>query len=350
MTSDFLDGFHGQYGIGETLLWSPRLPSSCELEECSSMDKTPILIAEDDRMFRVLLQSWLEDRGYQVTVAEDGQQAWQRLQSEDAPKLVILDWMMPGMTGPELCRQLRGQSGAHYRYVLLLTARSEKQDLVAGLEAGADDYLSKPFDALELHARLNVGRRILELQQQLLSAQEALRFEATHDSLTGVWNGGAILQALEHEIERARRMQTTLGVVMLDLDNFKKVNDVYGHLAGDEVLRASARRIAEGVRIYDLVGRYGGEEFLVVAPGCVPPSLLQQAERIRASLAEPIDSSAGSIRISASIGVVGADLVRVPLLNARSLVHAADQAMYQAKARGKNRIELGTLDEVGVGG
>jgi len=312
------------------------------------MEKTPILIAEDDRMFRVLLQSWLEDRGYQVTVAEDGQQAWERLQSEEAPKLVILDWMMPGMTGPEICRRLRSQTNARYRYVLLLTARSDKQDLVAGLEAGADDYLSKPFDALELHARLNVGLRILDLQEQLLSAQEALRFEATHDPLSGVWNRGAILQALEREIERARRMQTTLGAIMLDLDNFKKVNDVHGHLAGDEVLRASAHRIAQGVRIYDLVGRYGGEEFLVLAPGCVPPALLQQAERIRASLAEPINSSAGQIIISASIGVVGADLARAATLNSRSLVHAADQAMYQAKAKGKNRVELGALEEAGV--
>jgi PleD family two-component response regulator len=185
------------------------------------VDKTPILIAEDDRMFRVLLQSWLEGRGYGVTIAENGEQAWELLQSESAPKLVILDWMMPGMTGPEICRKLRAQTSQQYRYVLLLTARSDKQDLVAGLEAGADDYLSKPFDAPELHARLKVGQRILDLQEQLLAAQEALRFDATHDALTGVWNGGAIMQAMAREIERAARMQTALGIIMLDLDNFK---------------------------------------------------------------------------------------------------------------------------------
>src|SRR5690348_18415778 len=168
-------------------------------------------------MFRVLLQSWLEGHGYSVTIAENGQQAWELLQSENAPKLVILDWMMPGMTGPEICRKLRAQTSQQYHYVLLLTARSDKQDLVAGLEAGADDYLSKPFDAPELHARLKVGQRILDLQEQLLAAQEALRFEATHDALTGVWNGGAIMQALDREIERAARMQTTLGIIMLDL-------------------------------------------------------------------------------------------------------------------------------------
>jgi diguanylate cyclase (GGDEF)-like protein len=312
------------------------------------VDKTPILIAEDDRMFRVLLQSWLEGRGYGVTIAENGEQAWELLQSESAPKLVILDWMMPGMTGPEICRKLRAQTSQQYRYVLLLTARSDKQDLVAGLEAGADDYLSKPFDAPELHARLKVGQRILDLQEQLLAAQEALRFDATHDALTGVWNGGAIMQAMAREIERAARMQTALGIIMLDLDNFKKVNDLHGHLVGDEVLRTSARRIAEAVRIYDLVGRYGGEEFLVLAPGCVPPDLKQQAERIRATIAQPINSSAGMLQISASIGIVGVNLGHSFIVDSRTLVHVADQAMYQAKSKGKNRVEEGVLEGVGV--
>lgn len=313
------------------------------------MNKTPILIAEDDRMFRVLLQTWLQDRGYEVTAAENGQQAWELLQREDAPKLVILDWMMPGDTGPEICRRLRARGNTNYRYVMLLTARSEKQDVAEGLEAGADDYLSKPFDALELHARLRVGRRILELHQELLNAQEILRFEATHDALTGVWNGAAILQALDREIERAERMHTGLGAMMLDLDNFKQVNDRRGHLVGDEVLRACARRISEGVRVYDLVGRYGGEEFLVVTPGCVPPVLGQQAERVRASIAEPINSSDGMITISASIGIVGMEAGMRPAPDGRALVHAADQAMYRAKAKGKNRVEEGTVEEVAVG-
>lgn len=299
-------------------------------------------------MFRVLLQSWLEDRGYDVVVAENGQQAWDQLQAERSPKLVILDWMMPGLSGPDVCRKLRSRTDLRYRYVLLLTARSEKQDLVAGLEAGADDYLSKPFDALELHARLNVGRRILELQEQLLAAQEALRFEATHDGLTGVWNGGAILQALDRELQRAGRMQTALGIMMLDLDNFKQVNDVHGHLVGDEVLRTSARRMSETVRVYDLIGRYGGEEFLIVAPGSIAAALQQQAERIRASIAEPINSSAGMLRISASIGVVGIEGQR-SLPEPHALVRAADQAMYRAKAKGKNRVEEGVLQEAEVG-
>jgi diguanylate cyclase (GGDEF)-like protein len=312
------------------------------------MDRTRILIAEDDRMFRVLLESWLQDRGYDVTAAENGQQAWEALERENAPKLVILDWMMPGLSGPEICRRLRASGNTNYRYVLLLTARSDKQDIAEGLEAGADDYLSKPFDALELHARLKVGRRILDLHQQLLGAQESLRFEATHDFLTGVWNGAAILQNVEREIERSEHMHTGLGLMMLDLDNFKQVNDVHGHLVGDEVLRACARRISEGVRIYDQVGRYGGEEFLVLAPGCVAAALWQQGERVRAAIAQPIHSSAGIIAISASIGIVGVEPGRHPGLNARALVRAADQAMYLGKSKGKNRVEEGKVEKAAV--
>lgn len=312
------------------------------------MEKVPILIAEDDRMFRVLLQSWLEDRGYSVSMVENGHQAWERLSSEQSPKLAILDWMMPGFSGPEICRKLRARTDLQYRYVLLLTARRDKEDLAEGLEAGADDYLSKPFDALELHARLKVGRRILDLQERLLAAQEALRFEATHDSLTGAWNGAAILQALDRELERASRMQTSLGAMLLDLDNFKQVNDRHGHLVGDEVLRTSARRMSEAVRIYDLVGRYGGEEFLILTPGCIGSALQCQAERIRASLAEPINSSAGMIGISASIGMIGVELGKCAAPDPHALVRAADQAMYRAKAKGKNRVEEGLLEAVGA--
>ncbi len=313
-----------------------------------AMERTPILIAEDDRMFRVLLQSWLEDRGYSVSMLEDGQQAWKLLSSEQSPKLAILDWMMPGLSGPEICRKLRARTDLQYRYVLLLTARKDKEDLAEGLEAGADDYLSKPFDALELHARLKVGRRILDLQEKLLAAQEALRFEATHDALTGAWNGAAIVQALERELERASRMHTSLGTMLLDLDNFKQVNDRHGHLVGDEVLRTSARRMMEAVRAYDLVGRYGGEEFLILTPGCMGSALQCQAERIRASLAEPINSSAGMVGISASIGIVGVELGKYALSDAHVLVRAADQAMYRAKAKGKNRVEEGLLEAVGA--
>ncbi len=299
-----------------------------------------ILIAEDDAVFRRVLEAWLGKWGYSVTVTSDGQQAWEVLQKEDAPKLAILDWMMPGMYGTELCRKTRAMTGAPYRYLLLLTAKTEKQDVIAGLEAGADDYLSKPFDSNELRARLRVGQRILDLQDQLITAQDALRFQATHDSLTGLLNHGAVLDTLYRELERAKRMQTALGIIMVDLDHFKNVNDTLGHLAGDEVLHAVAQRLVSAVRAYDSVGRSGGEEFIILAPGCSPPELVTQAERMRAMIAgDPFSTSAGQIGLTASFGVAGASMAGGENLERDSLLRAADSALYQAKAKGRNRVE-----------
>jgi len=299
-----------------------------------------ILIAEDDAVFRRILEAWLGKWGYTVRATGDGQQAWQILQKEDAPKLAVLDWMMPGMYGTELCRKVRAAGAAPYRYLLLLTAKTDKQDLIAGLEAGADDYLSKPFDANELRARLRVGRRILDLQDQLIRTQAALQFQATHDALTGLLNHGAIQDALHSEMERATRMQTALGVIMVDLDHFKQVNDTLGHLAGDEVLRSVGQRLASAVRVYDSVGRYGGEEFLILAPGCAPPELVTQAERMRVLIAsEPFRTRAGEIRLTASFGVVGANLSGGDSLDREGLLRAADAVLYEAKSKGRNRVE-----------
>lgn len=301
-----------------------------------------ILIAEDDAVFRRILEAWLSKWTYKVTTTSDGQQAWEVLQREDSPKLAILDWMMPGMYGTELCRKLRSMGPAPYRYLLLLTAKTDKQDVIAGLEAGADDYLSKPFDSNELRARLRVGERILDLQDQLVAAQEALRFQATHDSLTGLLNHGAILDALHREMERGKRMETPLGLIMVDLDHFKKVNDSLGHLAGDEVLRGVGQRLSSAVRVYDSVGRCGGEEFLILAPGCTPPELISQAERMRTTVAaEPFRTSAGDINLTASFGVVGVSLTAADTVEREALLRAADDALYQAKAKGRNRVEAG---------
>ncbi|HLJ78681.1 MAG TPA: diguanylate cyclase [Acidobacteriaceae bacterium] len=305
-----------------------------------------ILIAEDDAVFRRILEAWLGKWGYAVTATSDGQQAWEVLQREDAPKLAILDWMMPGMYGTELCRKVR-TAGGPYRYLLLLTAKTEKHDVIAGLEAGADDYLSKPFDSNELRARLRVGQRILDLQDQLIAAQDALRFQATHDSLTGLLNHGAILDALHRELERGKRMQSTLGLIMVDIDHFKTVNDTLGHLAGDEVLHAAAQRLVSAVRAYDSVGRCGGEEFIVLAPGCLPPELVTQAERMRTMIAsDPFVTSAGQIRITASFGVVGASVAGEDKMERDALLRAADAALYQAKSKGRNRVECAPMTAV----
>jgi two-component system cell cycle response regulator len=299
-----------------------------------------VLIAEDDPIFRHILESWFKRWDYRVTAVENGLDAWAVLRREDAPQLAILDWMMPGMDGIELCRRIRSREQGLYRYVLLLTAKDDKRDVIAGLEAGADDYLTKPFDVDELHARVRAGRRILDLQAALIRAQGALKFEAAHDRLTAIWNRGAILDLLIGETGRSRRSNGSLGVIMADVDFFKKVNDTYGHLVGDAVLREVGHRLDSALRSYDSVGRYGGEEFLIVVPGCDELNLMVTAERLRRRIADqPIDTSAGPVPVTVSLGVVAAQASGSKLPNPEALLRDADAALYAAKARGRNRVE-----------
>jgi two-component system cell cycle response regulator len=295
-----------------------------------------VLVAEDDAMFRKILRSWLESWGYQVTVAEDGARAWQILQEIRAPHLLILDWIMPNLNGIDLCRMIRKRDNSPYQYILLVTAKDDKQDLVRGLEAGADDYLSKPFDRNELRARLRTGRRILTLQDEQLKVREELRLQATHDGLTGTWNRSAILDLLHREYELAARSGSAIGVIMLDVDHFKKVNDTYGHLAGDLVLIEAARRMQQAVRSYDLVGRYGGEEFLVVSPDCDKVQVQVCAERIRLAMEErPVLAQGSSIAITVSAGTA----ILAPRLNTeKDALAAADTALYRAKREGRNQV------------
>jgi diguanylate cyclase (GGDEF)-like protein len=298
-----------------------------------------VLIADDDAMFRRILQTWLETWGYRVMVAEDGTEAWSILQHEHPPELLILDWVMPGIEGTELCRRIRERQRSPYQYILLATGKDDKQDVVRGLEAGADDYLTKPFDRDELRARLRVGRRILTLQEDLINAREELRFQATHDALTGIWNRGTVLDLLHRELERAARAKTSTSVLMLDLDHFKQINDTFGHLTGDVVLRDVASRIVHSVRSYDLVGRYGGEEFLVVLPACDKGEAEQSANRIRLAIASaPILTASSGIPVTASIGatvVAGAAAA-----SEKEMLMAADKALYEAKNGGRNRVSV----------
>ena len=298
-----------------------------------------VLAAEDNPLFQSVLRNMLTKWGYDAVVTRNGKEAWQVLQSSDAPRLAILDWMMPGMDGVEVCRRVRAEVRERYIYILLLTARTEAQDLVEGLEAGADDYLTKPFKAHELRVRLRAGRRIIDLQEQLLLTQAALREQATHDSLTGLRNRLSILETLQTELARAAREAQPIAVLMVDLDRFKDVNDTYGHLAGDTVLREAARRMRAAVRRYDAVGRYGGEEFLIVLPGSEGPAAHSQAERIRDAIgSEPFPISNGdSIRITCSVGISSRRPPVPP--DTDSLVRDADLALYGAKNAGRDRVE-----------
>src|SRR5713226_5274467 len=251
-----------------------------------------ILIADDSIVSRHLLDATLRKWGYEVVVACDGLEAWEVLQSEGAPRLAILDWVMPGLTGPEVCKRVREVSAdkeTRYTYLLLLTSKSQREDIIEGMESGADDYLTKPFDQHELKVRLRPGTRIIELQHELIAARETLRDQATRDFLTRIWNRSSILDILQRELARSSREKRSFGLVLADLDHFKAINDTYGHFAGDAVLREFVRRMTSSMRPYDAIGRYGGEEFLFVLPGCDNACLASQAERMRAALAgEPM--------------------------------------------------------------
>jgi two-component system cell cycle response regulator len=299
-----------------------------------------ILIAEDDPVSRRILQSWMENWGHRVIAVDDGAKAWDILQEDNPPSLLILDWMMPGIDGLELCRKIRGRRHTYYPYVLLVTAKDGKQDVVRGLEAGADDYLTKPFDPGELRARLQVGKRILELQYDLIQAREEIRFQADHDGLSGLWNRTAIMALLERELHRGARSRISTGVLMIDVDHFKNVNDTHGHLTGDAVLKEVAHRITLAMRSYDFVGRYGGEEFLAVLSNCSQDDLHTVAERIRRSVAEAaICTETANVAITVSIGGVATSNATPDL----ELLSAADSALYAAKRDGRDRVTIGSV-------
>ncbi len=296
-----------------------------------------ILIAEDDPASRILLEGVLKKWGYDVQSVSDGQQVRDRLQAEAPPKLVILDWMMPGYTGPELCAMIRKNTRDDhpYTYCILLSAMGEKEHIVKGMEAGADDYIIKPFDYHELRVRVRAGRRIIELQSDLREAKQKLLLQSRADHLTGIFNRRAIFDHIWIELDRSKRENLPISVFMLDIDHFKGVNDTYGHLIGDQVLRETVKRIKHNVRPYDIVGRFGGEEFLLISPGLGREEAWELAERVRAGIAEaPFWVEDNAIAVTVSLGGVtwnGRDSMD-------ELVNRADTALYQAKEQGRNRV------------
>ncbi|SEK88505.1 GGDEF domain-containing response regulator [Nitrosovibrio tenuis] len=289
-----------------------------------------ILIAEDDTTTRLIFGATLRKMGHTVTAVEDGQKAWEAWQQEEY-SLLISDWIMPDIDGLELCKRIRAQPSLQYTYIILLTSMDGKGSYLEGMDAGADDFITKPFDEEQLAARLRVAERIIALHRKL-------RIQATRDHLTGVWNRAAIMDYLLGEVERARRQSTHIGVIIADLDHFKRINDTFGHPAGDAVLQEAARRMQLALRPYDRLGRYGGEEFLFIASGCDLSQTMALAERIRSFMsADPITIHSGELPVTVSLGAaVGSDQVGE---DAAALIAAADEALYRAKKAGRNRVE-----------
>lgn len=298
-----------------------------------------VLLAEDSAVYRQLIGGQLKDWDFDLEIAKDGEEAWTFLQSSNPARLVLLDWILPKIEGVELCRRLRRRgTSSQYTYVVLLTAKNKQNDLLEGMQSGADDYLVKPFDPAELRARLLAGKRIIELQQELIDKRESLRVAATVDFLTRLLNRGEIIAFLEREIDRGRRQKTPLGVILADIDHFKTINDSFGHLAGDSVLKEVARRLKSELRTYDGAGRYGGEEFLMVLPGCDLSATLRRADQIRNSVSskEPGSEKIAPC-ITISMGVTVGNYLEQP--TAEGLLHEADEALYRAKKNGRNRVE-----------
>jgi diguanylate cyclase (GGDEF)-like protein len=305
----------------------------------NKMTRDRILVADDHASTLEHLDEVLSDWGYDVITVDDGRKAWEILQAEDAPRIALLDRRMPGIDGFELVRRVREQGQEPYIYILLLTIYDQEKHLVAGLNAGADDYIVKPFRAHELQARIEAGRRILEMQGELIETRDQLHSQATTDPVTGLWNRAAILDILERELSRCKRAGNSVGLVMIDLDNFKQINDSYGHQAGDTVLLECGQRMRGCVRTYDASGRYGGDEFLSVHPRCNIDDSVMLGERLRREIARHhVMLGDAPLWVTASAGVVCSE--KFGDVTADELIDLADRALYDAKRAGRNRLEI----------
>ncbi len=290
-----------------------------------------ILLVEDSAIDSHRIIGFLQEWRFEFQAVGNGLEAWNLLQEPTAPRLILLDWMLPGMDGIELCRRIRSLvADGTYFYTVMLTAKDRKQDLLTAMAAGADDYLAKPVDPAELKARVLVGKRILELQ-------ESLKFAAHHDFLTRLLNRAETLAGLKRELARGQRTGQPVAIIMADIDHFKQINDLHGHAAGDEALKEVARRLKSDLRPYDIAGRLGGEEFLLVLPACNLNAAVHRAEQLRVNVAQDLHTSFGKMPITVSMGVT----VCHPnsTLNVHELLRQADQALYRAKEMGRNCVQ-----------
>lgn len=292
-----------------------------------------ILVVEDELFSQTILTDALERLGYTVVLACNGRYALELCQLEHFP-IIITDWVMPEMDGLEFCRAMRAIPSEHYSFILLLTAHDKKDELIAGLEAGADEYLVKPVHEIELAARLKAARRILDLETSLKQL-------ALHDQLTGAYNRGYLDRQLSKEIQRSRRYDHPFSIIICDIDHFKDVNDRYGHQAGDQVLKELVTRINRSIRNEnDWVARYGGEEFVLVLPETAPAGCLIVAERVRNLIADtPVMVQGVAVTVTVSFGAItieNASLIGDMTMDA--ILGKADECLYRAKETGRNRV------------
>lgn len=300
----------------------------------------PILLVDDDRFMRTVLCQTLQDAGYRVSQAVNGKEALELCSNNYFP-IILTDWVMPEMDGVEFCRTFRERPAESYSYLILLTSQDGKDKLIAGLEAGADEYLTKPVNEAELMVRLKTAQRILDLESSLQKSLEEIKQLSTRDALTGVFNRGYLDQHLPNEIRRADRYIRDLSLIMMDLDHFKKINDTWGHQAGDAVLQHCTRIIAGTIRHeVDWVARYGGEEFVLILPETDQIGCNVVAERLRSLIAHtPCTFRDQQLAVTASFGTI----TRAPSdtlegATADQLLNLADQCLYQAKQQGRNRV------------
>jgi len=301
----------------------------------------PILLAEDNPVSRKQLELILNKSGHKVTAVEDGRKALEIFKKKFFP-IILTDWMMPEMDGLELCRAIRTTTTTKgYVFIVLLTARDLKEDIVTGLEAGADDYLSKPFNPAELRARINTGIRILELERSLKQANDEIRKLSITDSLTGSYNRGYLNEHFPKEIKREKRYNHSLSLILCDIDHFKKINDTHGHQAGDQVLKDFVLYISESMRKgLDWVARYGGEEFIIVLPETAIKGAISMANRLCSNLPKrEIKFQDKSICITASFGVTGFNhTTQDEKISSEALISIADKYLYLCKQEGRNMV------------
>lgn len=312
------------------------------LRAASEFDATlalRVLVAEDEPTQRLMLARTLGRAGYQVDVARDGVEALERLREGDYAMLVT-DWHMPGLDGAALCREIRYASLAHYVYIVILTGQTEGADVVSGLDAGADDYVRKTAEPIELLARLAAGSRIVRLERSLRAAQARIELLSVIDPLLPLYNRRYLANELEREIRRARRYKRPFSLVIADIDHFKIVNDTHGHPVGDEVLQKFADMLLSRLRTTDWAARFGGEEFVVVLPETDLGGAIAVAGKLRAACAaNPLETTAGAIALTASFGVATlGEEPDAPGEAAELLLRTADHALYQSKSGGRNRV------------